>query len=77
MDHARKASVTPCPNLVTESQKYEEETKLTKADHMVVVNCNIVSNISSGTALILQGMFTFEKRFYKSLLIVLQQKVDR
>jgi len=22
MDHARKASVTPCPNLVTESQKY-------------------------------------------------------
>ena len=72
MDPARKASVTPCPNLVTESQKYEEETKLTKADHTVGVKCYIVSNISSGT-----GMFTFGKRFYKSLLIVLQQKVDR
>ena len=41
-----------------------EETELRKADRTVGVNCNIFSNISSGTARLLQGMFTTEKRRY-------------
>ena len=41
-----------------------EESELRKADRTVGVNCNIFSNISSGTARLLQGMFITEKRRY-------------
>ena len=40
------------------------ETERRKADRTVGVNCNIFSNISSGTGWLLQGMFTTEKRCY-------------
>ena len=40
------------------------ETELRKADRTAGVNCNIFSNISSGTGWLLQGMFTTEKRRY-------------
>ena len=40
------------------------ETELRKADRTAGVNCNIFSNISSGTAWLLQGKFTTEKRRY-------------
>ena len=40
------------------------DTELRKADRTVGVNCNIFSNISSGTVRLLQGMFTNEKRRY-------------
>ena len=42
----------------------EQETNLRKADRTVGVNCYIFSNISSGTAWLLQGMFATEKRRY-------------
>ena len=41
-----------------------EETEHRKADRTVGVNCFVFSNISSGTAWLLQVMFTTEKRRY-------------
>ena len=41
-----------------------KRTELRKADRTVGVNYNILSSISSGTAWLLQGMFTTEKRPY-------------
>ena len=38
-----------------------EETELRKADRTVVVNCYIFSNISYGTAWLLQGVFTTDR----------------
>ena len=53
-------------NLVESDQQMQklEESELRKADRTVGVNCNLFSNISSGTAWLLQGMFTTEKRRY-------------
>ena len=46
-------------NLIGSDQQMQklEETELRKADRTVGVNCNIFSNISSGTAWLLQGIF--------------------
>ena len=41
-----------------------EETEHRKADRTVGANCFVFSNISSGTAWLLQGMFATEKRRY-------------
>ena len=59
-----------------------EKTELRKAGRTVGVNCNTFSKISSGTAPLLQGMLTTEKRRYNFIQprqkpIVLQLKVDR
>ena len=53
-------------NLVGSDQEMHklEESELRKADRTVGVNCNLFFNISSGTARLLQGMFTTEKRRY-------------
>ena len=52
-------------NLVGSDQQMQrlEETELRKADRTVGVNCNIFSNISSGTAQLLQAMYTFPNFF--------------
>ena len=54
-------------NLVRSDQQMQklEKTELRKADRTVGVNFNVLSNISSGTAGLLQGMFrdqNFEKK---------------
>ena len=53
-------------NLVGSDQQMQrlEEIELRKADRTVGINCYRFSNISSGTAWLLQGMFTTEKRSY-------------
>ena len=51
-------------NLAGSDQQMQklEKTELGKNDRTVGVNYCIFSNISSGTARLLQGMFTTEKR---------------
>ena len=55
-------------NLVGSDQQMQklEETELRKADRTVGVNCNIFSNISSGTAWLLQGIQVRGQFFFRS-----------
>ena len=56
-------------NLLGSDQQMQrlEETELRKADRAVDVNYYIFSNISSGTAWLLQGMKLLSVKFTKSL----------
>ena len=51
-------------NLLVSTYCVYKETEHRKADRTVGVNCFVFSNISSGTAWLLQGLFTTEKRRY-------------